>query len=72
MKTILIILVIIFTINTVNWYEYKWKEYKIYVPENIEYLEYCYISTQCSVWEYEAKLIYINIYLIKLWLNPIY
>lgn len=71
MKTILtLVLLLIPTISF--WYNYDWSEYNIYVPENIEYMEYCYMSSQCEVPEYTQKLIHVNMLLIKKGLNPIY
>ena len=77
MRKIIMILVVfmMFTIvnlENVHTYNYKWKEITIYVPENIEYLEFCYNSRQCEVPKEFQKLIYLNILLIRYWYDSIY
>lgn len=50
-------------------------EYKIvtiFVPENIEYVEYLYMVGELSPNSYEFRLVHLNTLLIKRGLDPIY
>ena len=68
----LLLMVLLLVPNISNWYNFEWKEYNIYVPENIQYMEYCYFSWQCEIGDYYTKLIYVNFILINRWFEPLY
>jgi len=71
-KTIILIVLLLASLQSVQAYNYNWKEYNIYLPENIEYLEYCYNSNQCEVPNKYKKIINLNILLIKYWYEKLY
>lgn len=53
-------------------YTFRWHVLTYYVPENIEYLEYCLYSGECEVPEKYEKLITANAVLIMSGYEPLY
>ena len=62
--------------NYVNYAFEDWKwdfvVHKVFVPENIEYSEYLYMTWQLDVDSYSYRLIRVNVLLIKRGLDAIY
>ena len=50
----------------------EYRVYEIFVPENIEFYEYKFMTWQCTYDEYGCRLAYLNWLLIKKWLDSIY
>ena len=71
-KIIVILILLLVSFQSVQGYNYNWKEYNIPYPENIEYLNYCYNSWNCEIPERFNNLIKLNNLLIKKWYDSIW
>ena len=71
-KIIMTISLIILSLQITNWYNFKWKEYNIYYPENITDLENDFMNQKITKDHKYYKLIFLNMLLIKHWYKSIW
>lgn len=77
MKKLLFVTLVILCVNSVSAdytvdYNYKGSTVKILVPSNIRQVEYCVMSGTCEVNVYMQRLVYLNVLLVKMGLEPIW